>query len=399
MLVPQMLLPLAFLVVAIVVIVGVSVWLVRFFKRKIGRSAYWLAAVPTLVVVLTGIVLSYAHGPNTGPPRFLPYNKLNSLGKVQPEYSGMAFYKGRLYVSSTVGLIEIDGEQVDGIYRFQNTDPVVSGPWLDTSNQLLWAVDDHTNELLNFDGKTWHRIQFPQPEKGYLSRGDVLEGPKPIGNAAGFWLAAGGSVWRWNAAEDKWATVAEPPQSDVSKTIGVLPIGDKLLFVERHYLLDALIPKGPDFESDTIAYDEAGWHTIPNDKGSKFIADTWAATNGAGYICSRDGAVFKITAHDVTKLNAPGSCETIASTASGALLASFRAKGIYEYEADWNLRASHPYPSGAGDYRTFLADTASGFALAINGKPILDKLGTVSWNAPFQLWVYQSSEFHSVQIR
>src|SRR5690348_11145258 len=180
---PQTLLPLAFLVVAILVIVGVSVGLVRFFKRKIGRSAYWLAAVPTIAVVLIGITLSYVYGPNTGPPKFLPSSKLSFLRKVQLQYSGMAFYKGQLYVSSTVGLIEIDGEQVDGVYRFQNTDPVVSGPWLDTSNQLLWAVDDHTNELLNFDGKTWHRIQFPQPEKGYLSRGDVLEGPKPIGNA------------------------------------------------------------------------------------------------------------------------------------------------------------------------------------------------------------------------
>jgi hypothetical protein len=393
-----MLILLVCLVAAILVIAGTSIGLVKFLKPKVGRSAYWLAAVPTSIVVLIGIALSYAYGPNTGPPTFLRRNKLNSLSDIQPEYSGMAFYQGRLYVSSTVGLIEIDGEQVDGIYRFQKSDDVVSGPWLDTSNHLLWALDDHTNELLNFDGKTWHRIQFPQPEKGYLSRGDVLEGPRPIGTAAGFWLVAGGTVWRWNAAEDKWDIEPEPPSSGMDKIIGVLPIGDRLLFIERRYSLDSLIPEGPDFESDTIVYDEGAWHTIPNDRDSRFIADTWAVTNDAGYICARDGSVFKITAQEVAKLNAPGSCETIASTGSGMLLASFRAKGIYEYESDWNLRAPHPYPSGAGDYLTFLTETASGFALAVNGQPILDKLGIVTWNAPVQLWVYQSSEFHSVQI-
>jgi len=142
-------------------VIGGSVWLVWAFKRRVGNHAYWLAPIPFFAALLVWFALFRAQAPNNRPPTFLPAVKLTGLIIALPDYtsfgySGIGFYKGNLYVSTNVGLVEISGERVNGVYRFQKSDSVVSGPWLDTSDQLLWALDDHTNQLLNFDGSVWH---------------------------------------------------------------------------------------------------------------------------------------------------------------------------------------------------------------------------------------------------
>jgi hypothetical protein len=399
-------------IVVTAVVYALVAWApVRLFKRKIGGRAYWLVPIPFVIVVLLGFLLSYANAPNTGPPTFLRSGNLAGLIKALPDYApfgydGLSFYKGKLYASTNVGLVEIDGEHVNGIYRFQRSDSVVSGPWLDIPDQLLWTLDVHANELVNFDGTVWHRVKFPQPQKGYLTRGDVLQGPRPIGNAKGFWLEAGGSVWRWNAAMSKWMVEERPPNSpaSVSEVIGVLPIGEKLLFIERHELLPFLIKPGENFASDTVDYGKGGWHTIQNDAGFKFLAEEWAVTDDAGYICSRDGVVLKVTSEKVTKLDAPGSCEALASTLSNSLLVSFRDQGIYEYKQNWELRAAQPYSSAVGDYWAYLRADGPRIALALHGKSVMSEepsdSGAIRFTrkAPSRLWVYQASEFHSIPI-
>jgi Abnormal spindle-like microcephaly-assoc'd, ASPM-SPD-2-Hydin/FG-GAP-like repeat len=180
-----------------------TIWLVRRVKRRRGNTAYWLAPIPLVIVLGAMFIVDRAQSPNYGPPEILSTSKLGRLIKALPDYapfgySGLAFYKGKLYVATNLGLLELDEGRISRVFRFQKNDSVISGPWLDTADQLLWALDNHTNQLLNYDGVVWHRVDFPRPQKGYYSRGDVLEGPKPIGNANGFWLQSGGSVWRWD---------------------------------------------------------------------------------------------------------------------------------------------------------------------------------------------------------
>jgi hypothetical protein len=387
--------------------------LVVFLRRKIWKRVFWLAPMLMLAGLLVGCESFHAMTVSASSPTFLPESKLAGLIQGLPDYapfgySGLAFYKDKLYASTNVGLIEIIDGRPNGVYRFQNSDSVVSGPWLDTSDQLLWVLDDHANQLLNFDGRAWHRVNLPQPQKGDLTRGDVLEGPRPIGNALGFWLESGGSVWRWNATKSAWATEQQPSQdpgsSDFNESIGVLPIGVSLLFIERHQLLPFLIKEGEDFESDTVVHRTTGWQDIPNNSGTKFLADNWASADGAAYICATSGILFRVSPQAVTKPEAPGKCETLASTSSHTLLASFRNKGIYEYKGKWVLRAAHPYPSGTGDYWTYLSENGSEIALAIVAKPVVDKQRSSRTNMKFTrnasngLWICTGSEFHSVQV-
>lgn len=393
--------------------------LVVFPVRKNWKRAFWLAPMLSLAALSVGCTTFHALIVSDSSPTFLPESKLAGLIKGLPDYArfgywGLAYYKGKLYASTNVGLVEISRGRPTGVYRFQKSDSVVSGPWLDTSDQLLWVLDAHANQLLNFDGGAWHRINLPQPQKGYLTRGDVLEGPRPIGNATGFWLEDGGSIWRWDPAKGAWiverqpAPTSPPPSPsaspNVSDTIGVVPIGDQLFFIERHQPLSFLIKNEEDFASDTIIRGDASFDEVPNQTGSKFFAEEWVVAGDSGYVCTKNGSILKVTPEAMTKLDTPGRCETVASTTSGTLLGSFQSTGIYEYSGSWKLLARHPYPSGAGDYWTYLSESGPEIAVAVVGKDVVDKQqssGTdmkFTQNAPTDLWIYQGSEFHRIQI-
>jgi hypothetical protein len=392
-------------------LIALSVWLVRITKRKIGNRAYWLAPLPFLGALLVGFAVSRAQAPNSGPPTVLPATKLTALTKALPKYaefgySGMAFYKGRLYVGTNLGLMDVEEGRVINLYQFQRDDSVVSGPWLDEANQLLWVLDEHTRELLNFSGTVWHRVALPQPPKGYYSRGDALEGVRPIGNVNGFWLQSGGGVWRWDSTENHWTAVPMPtldsPYADA--IIGVTPLGAKLFFIVRHESLSFLVKDGQDFTSDTIVTDDGGWHAVANDSGPKFFADEWVTANESGFICTRKGELLKVTPQAITRLDSPGECEALARSGSKTLLAGFRRVGIYEFSTDWRLRGAAPYPSGTGDYWAHLSGSGTELAFAIDGKPVVDKSrssGTdmkFTRNAPTALWFSKGAEFRPVDI-
>lgn len=402
-----------FFALVVVAVVWFTIWLVRRARLRIGNRAYFLIPVPFASLLLAGLAFSFSQAPNNGPPSEMPPSKLAVLIKRLPDYasfgySGLAFYKSRLYVTTNLGLLEIEDGRIDKLYQFQKNDSVVSGPWFDEANQLLWVMDDHKNQLLNYDGTSWRRVDLPNPQKGYYSRGDVLEGLRPAGNGNGFWLQAAGNVWRWNPANNSWIFETQPTSDSISEDprviIGILPIGAKLLFIVRHERLEFLIKDSQDFASDTVVTASDDWKAIPNVTGTNFFAENWVANGNSGYICTRTGSMLKVTEQAITKMDAPGKCEALATGDASVLLGSFRGLGIYEYGEAWRLRATHPYPTGDGEYWAHLSVAGKKLAFAINGKPVIDK-GRSSGsamkftrNAPTSLWYAQGTEFKLVDL-
>jgi hypothetical protein len=366
------------------------------------------------LVLLAAYGFFLAQAPNAGPPFVLPESQLTALIKALPaylsfDYSGLAFCKGKLYATTNLGLIELEGGRVARLYRFQRNDSVVSGPWLDRANQLLWVLDDHTNQLVNYNGTVWHRVNLLEPQKGYFSRGDVLEGIKPASNANGFWIQAGGTVWRWDSTQNAWIFEHQPapsvPSPDPRVTIGVLPIGTTPSLIVRHEVLEFLIKDSQDFNSDTVVMGGGQGTVIPNNAGIKFFAENWVVAGDSGYICARSGEVLKVTSQTITKVDAPGNCETLAIAEPGILLASFRGKGIYEYAENWRLRAVDPYAAGAGECWAYLSSEGAELAFAITGKPVIDKEHSSGTdmkfvrNAPTSLWYSRGTALQLVDIQ
>ena len=95
---------------------------------------------PWLAVLITGFLLALANSPNSGPPRGLSANRLGAQIRALPDYahfsySGLAFYKGILHVSTNFGLLEVKNGKIDKGLSISKKDSVVSGPWLDQANQ------------------------------------------------------------------------------------------------------------------------------------------------------------------------------------------------------------------------------------------------------------------------
>jgi len=290
------------------------VWLVKKFHHwnYKQRSIFGIVALSALAAVGSTIVVM---GPNTGAPEILPASEIPRLVNALPpyapfSYSDLAFFRGKLYATSNIGLIEIaDGKPVR-LYRVQRDYSVVSGPWVDTKNQLLWIQDDQTQELLQFDGTSWKRVQMPRPEKEYYSRGDVLQGTRMVHDGNTLWMHAGGSAWQWDQGKGQWVLFPSPRRTptveDANQAIGVLILGGQPALIVRHEGLAYLVRDDEEFKSDTVLLFSGEWRQIAMEEGLRFFAERWTTVSGVGYLCTRDGRIIKASRERVGVVSSPG---------------------------------------------------------------------------------------------
>jgi hypothetical protein len=382
-----------------------SMWLVKRFKARLGKRAY-LLPVGVFIVLGSGLYLPFwLDRPNAGPPHEVLGPGVQSLINGLPQnaefgYSGLAYFQDKLYVATNVGLAELENGNVIRLFQFQKEYSVVSGPWVDQVNQLLWALDDETFELLSFNGKKWRRFPMPSPQNGYYTRGDVLTGVRAALGQRGLVFTAGDGAWEWDVKRVSWSALTFPP-GDISVAhyaalFGVLPL-DKNIFLIRHERFPFMLTKQQNFSSDTAVFWNNGWIDVPNRTGLNFFADEWTIADNAAYICTQRKELLQVSLSEISLVNGPGPCETVTTNDVGNLLVSFQKLGIYELTTNgWQRRALPLYPSGAGDYWTHLAAHGDEMAYAIEGKSVVDNEkseGThmaFTRNAPTHLWVMRS---------
>jgi hypothetical protein len=352
----------AAILVILVVLTTLAYLLVRLSRRRLGKRSLLLALLPFAIFVIGAWMWVRSQAPNSGPPKVLSGAAVSGVMNRLPDYApfsltGAAYFDDRLYVGSNVGLLEIHNGAVATLFQTQKSDSVVEGPWFDRADHLLWVMDDHTHELLNFNGSSWQRVSMPQPPKGYYSRGDVLEGVKPVGTDAGFWVTAAGGAWRWSAEARNWTAEPEPPRSADDGVLGVLPIQGGMAYIVRHELLPFLLLPNQPFKSDTITLVNAsGRHELTVREGISFLAEMWTVSRASGYICDKDARMLLVSSNGVTPIPTPGACEAVAVDGEGDLVASFRGRGIFRFaNSEWRL-LSPPIPgSGQGEYLAYLA--------------------------------------------
>jgi hypothetical protein len=394
------------LLVVIILAAWLCVWLVKRFRTQLGRRAYFLPL--GVIIVLAGLCYLpfWLDRPNSGPPHVIPGTEVQQLINHLPAdaefgYAGLGYFKGKLYVATNIGLAEVENGTVVRLFQFQKEHSVVSGPWIDRANQILWVLDDETFELLSFDGNRWKRFPMPLPQKGYYSRGDVLDGVRPVSGQGSLAFTAGDGAWRWDAQKRSWAALSSPPEEGAvgryAALAGILPLG-KDVFLVRHERQPYMFTEQQNFQSDTAAIWNGSWIEIPNHTDLHFFADEWTVAGGVGYICTKKGELLRISVDEISRVNAPGQCESLTTTDAGSLLVSFWKLGIYELTTKWEQRAAPLYPSGAGEYWTHLASYGEEMAYAIEGKPVVDKEKsegihmTFTRNAPTHLWLIRDGQ-------
>jgi hypothetical protein len=245
-------------------------------------------------------------------------------------YSGLAFYKGILHVSTNFGLLEVKNGKINKVYQFQRKTRWFRGHG---STRRISYCGWWTNQHKSW----WTSIELHggaykcrRPKRDTIRAVMFWKGYSRQSHANGFVMVAGGSVWRWESTTNTWNSVPQPVREkgdehdDTRDVIGVFPVGNKTVLIMRDQLLSFLVKHNQDFQSDTVVMDNGGWRSPRNDSQGGFLAEKWVMAGKSRYIWTRSGVLLRVSVQSITKLGARGDCEAIAATESGKLMASFR---------------------------------------------------------------------------
>lgn len=313
--------------------------------------------------------------------------------------SGLAFYKGKLYASSNVGLLVVAGEALEGALQWFPSDDVVEGPFSDPVRDALWIQHGHTNLLWRLDSAGWHREGLPSPPTGRYTRGDVMEGFLGMSDAHEFWLVGAGHAWRWQP-EGAWALEPQPPAPQFSAVRGVARVAGSLLYVVREGI--QFFP----FQPDNAVYNrERAWARTPLKKMD--VKQVVVAGNSA-FVRSGEGDLFQLTDRTAIPLMTGGPCEAITRASDGTLLASFRGRGIYTLMGtEWRFKMADPFGAEEGEHWAYLAESAGKIAYATSSVPhsvprpdSASPFGRPEWrySGSDSLWISDGGMLHRVRL-
>lgn len=288
-------------------------------------------ALPILFVVSLAIPdasLAVGGSSHTAPadgPNVKPAGEIHKLIKSLPNYApfsftGIAFYKDRLFAGTNIGLIELKNALPQTVYQWTHGDAVVEGPWADDATDSLWIQRDHDGALLRLDQKGWHLVKLPDPPKGYFSRGDVLGGFRGVCELSGFRFVGGGFVWKRDVA-DHWTLEPSPPVPEYSSLEGIA-------FFDSFEVLVVKLGASSVQPCGHVAYwrEANTWGTAIN-LPFCCVNQVLGAADGVG-VRGGKGSLVRVTRTEAVTLPAPGPVEAMTLTSSRKALVSVAGAGI-----------------------------------------------------------------------
>lgn len=368
-------------------------------RRTRPRIILAAALVMTTVLLANGSDAT-AKTSSLETPQALTKDDIPTLIAALPHPSihiaGIAFLGDRLFVRTTIGLLEIQSGAVVRVYRWNLDYGALIGPWGDKAHHSLWLIDPEGANTLRFDGTKWFRHKFPQPLKGHLSRSDRYAGFHGVSNGHDFWLVGAGSAWKWQSETSLW--VVEPIFTSKESPYflrSALPLESGLILLAS----SARPWQGtfPGHPADVAYAFDGKWSRIENPDTRVFHVDEVPAPTQAGYICSKEREVLHITPKGIEKVDTPGLCEAIASTEESRPLISVKGQGVYERsEMKWTQVARDPYPETEGEHYVFLAEHNGVIAYATSSKRDLKYASTETGTVA--LWLSSGGAFRQVDL-
>ncbi len=293
------------------------------------------------------------------------HNVIQSLPDKDLKFdiSGLSYYHDKIYAATNIGLIMIDNDRPVALYQWRNQDPVIEGPWRDYLNNEIWIWHIGSGIMTRYNGYRWLNSALPKPTNSIYTRGDILVGFQIFSTPKYSWMVGGGYAWRWESATMNWQLEPAPPAPKGSGIRAVVPLGKSIIYIIREDILD-YIPS-----NYAIYYHERTWQRRPL---SKMVFGGAVVANDAVFVRARDGTLLSANENSIVTVATPGSCEAIASTSSGGLLASFINKGIYLFrEGEWEMKAPYPYDSSEGEHWAYLAEDNGAICYATSSVPHL----------------------------
>lgn len=363
-----------------------------------------LSAVALTAFLITKCI-SIAEIQATFPvPQSLPPSEVPRIIQTIPSYakfgySGLAFFNGKLFASSNIGLLEYEDGLLSRLYKWDDKDDVISGPWFDEANRSLWTFHNKTNKLIRFDGKAWNAADLPRSQAGD-TRGDMLRGLRGISTATAFWLESSGQAWQWEPGKNAWLN---EPTPEVGLFAGLAPLKDRKFLIMRHryvsYLAESPLNR-PDKPNSDVPYflQDGQWRELRGKSDIRFFTKDIVGSKDSTYILAEDGRLLRLTSSEITPVEVPGEVEAMTVTTARHLIVAIRNKGIYEYSDSWQKKFSHPYPLPDGEHRSYLAESEGQVAFAITSKAKMVSQEKWENNGRTTLWVSMGTGLREIPL-
>ena len=310
---------------------------------------------------------------------------------VRLSFTGLAFWRDKLYAGTNIGLLEIDGNRASALYQWNTRDNVIEGPWVDQGGDALWFWDCHTLDFRCCDGREWTRTGMP-PKKSYYSRGDVLSSFRGYSDETRFWIEGAGSFWSWDRQNREWAGEDRP----LGGLRGIAPAGDGL------YAL--ISPRKPEVgKPDDVEFHvrrDASWEKITTIVWNGVIMRLVGTATG-GYLLTHHRNLVRFDRQGIKTVTQPGVCEAMTATSEGYLLASFVGKGLFEHRGDqWILKCPYPYDEKEGKHWAFITESKGriAFATGEESKVVDWDKGTQTWSGTSAVWVLKGNVLERVRL-
>ena len=308
--------------------------------------------------------------------------------------SGLAFLGTKLYVTSNIGLFEVQSGQPKFLYRWRDDHNVIRGPWQDKANGAVWLQRLEDMKFVRISASGWVREGLPS---GSFTRGDFLRGFKIVSTNGEPRLVGAGEVWKWESEGIwwRWRRQSEPPRPSDTATVAYAKLLDGEIQVRTN-----------DCFTEPCAYTA---YRLRGDKWEKPIRLPFKSVSGIQnavvvsdelFLLGDGDRLVQVKDDGVREFSTPGPTEAIAITSKGKLLASFRGMGVYEFDNGWKQRVSSPYGPEEGEHFAYLAEENGSIAFATSQMPQLRSASRNEWEytGTTALWISKSDKFTRVRL-
>jgi hypothetical protein len=323
--------------------------------------------IATALLVLANVGLAFVlvdylkelRPPLDAPARLVP-GKLAAAKRELPQgvsvdFNDLVFARGKLFVASSLGLIEVEGAKVVAVNRW-HTQSRIDRVWSGPKGESIWVQHAVSSDLGRLDASGWKSFVLPTPKRGY-TRGDMLSGFGMAATGNDLWLSGGSTLWRWNEERSAWETVPLPGTSSGYASVRVhagagQPIvklgGDELFSSDKGSLLLTRTPDGKWVETKLV----------------ECCAEDFTAIGGDIYFRTKKGELVSVANGVAQAISTPGRVDALV-VSNGQLIASIADTGIFVLAKGWKKVFDVPYASGAAHSWVHLAAHDGVIALSV----------------------------------
>lgn len=362
----------------------------KFEPRSASRRTHGLAALFLANLALAYVLVGYLEEirPPLSTPEKLGTSEFGSIRRklligTPIDFGPLVFARGKLFVASNAGLIQVEGTKPTGVYRW-HVHSRIDGVWGGPKGQSIWIQQAVSSNLATLDDSGWRSVDLPVPERGY-TRGDMLAGIRIASNDENIWMSGGSALWKWRADQSRWIPVPVPGLRSSYEGIEVHGTKGAPIILRG---ANQMFGSG---DGAALLEGTADDRWVETKLPDCCVKDLTTIGESIFYR-NKNGELVRVSKGKAELVPSPGRIEAICAD-NGQLVVSVADVGVFAFGSKWTKLFDPPYPLGEKDAWVHIA--AHDGVIALSFTPSSTSSGAVRGNA---LWVSEGEKLIKVEL-